>query len=143
MSKLGLDPQTVAQARDRAASIASRMDAFIRDRSTVAVERTVLRLAGIDGVDADDVPLPNVVVDDLQEAGALESGVLRFMGRAMLQTGRDPQVIAEAMGAGDLRAAEEHVQAVEIFAVKGQRRQRDQRGPAGDHGERHDEDQRC
>lgn len=82
------------------------MDSFIRRRSTVAVERTVLRLAGIDGVDADDVPLPNVVVDAVQDAGELELGVLRFIGRAMRQTGRDPQVIAEGIGAGDLAVAD-------------------------------------
>lgn len=79
------------------------MDAFIRERSTVAVERTVLRLAGVDDVDAEDVPLPNVVVDAVQRAGELELGVLRFIGRAMLQTGRSPQVIAEGIAAGDLR----------------------------------------
>ena len=106
MSKLGLDPQLIADAREAASQVASEMDTFIRRRSTVAVERTVLRLVGIDGVSDDDVPLPNVVVDAVQQAGELELGVLRFIGRAMLQTGRDPQVIAEAIATGELTVAD-------------------------------------
>ncbi len=102
MGKLGLDPATIAHARGAAAQVANQMDTFIRSRSTVAVERTVLRLAGVDGVDADEVPVPNVVVDAVQRAGHLEEGVLRFIGRAMLQTGRSPQIIAEGMASGDL-----------------------------------------
>lgn len=106
MSKLGLDSETIAAARARAASIAATMDDFIRARSTVAVERTALRLAGIDGVDRDEVPLPNVVVDAVADAGLLSGGVLRVLGRAMLQTGRSPQTIAEGIGEGKLRVAQ-------------------------------------
>ncbi len=33
----------------------------------VAVERTLCRLLGIDGVDVHAVPLPNILVDELKE----------------------------------------------------------------------------
>ncbi|MFW5968786.1 MAG: lysine 5,6-aminomutase subunit alpha TIM-barrel domain-containing protein, partial [Persicimonas sp.] len=46
MSRLGLDASVVDRARRAAAQIADRMDDFIRARTTVAVERTVLRLMG-------------------------------------------------------------------------------------------------
>ncbi len=106
MSKLGLDAEMIARGRQAAAQIADEMDAFIRARTTVAVERTVLRLMGIDGVDADDIPLANVVVDAAAEAGLVGEGVTRLVARAMLQTNREPQTIAEAVASGDLRLAE-------------------------------------
>lgn len=106
MSKLGLDPQIIDRARAAASGVADEMDSFIRQRSTVAVERTVLRLFGIDGVDDDDIPLPNVVVNAVRDAGRLEEGVSRFLARAMAHTGRGPQTIAEGIATGDLTVQE-------------------------------------
>jgi beta-lysine 5,6-aminomutase alpha subunit len=103
MSKLDLDPRSVERPRCAASDIADRMDDFIRRRSTVSVERTVLRLFGIDGVDDEDVPLPNVVVDALREADRLDAGVTRPLAEAHLQTRRDPQTIAEGIATGTLR----------------------------------------
>jgi beta-lysine 5,6-aminomutase alpha subunit len=101
-SKLGLDPGMIARGRRAAADIAHQMDEFIRGRTTVAVERTALRLMGIDGVDADEVPLPNRVVDAAVEAGLIQEGVTRALARAILHTNRGPQQIAEAIAAGEL-----------------------------------------
>lgn len=102
MSRLGLDSAVIDRARHAADAIASEMDTFIARRSTVAIERAVLRLMGVDGVNEDDVPLPNVVVDAVRAAGLLEEGVSRTMIRAIVATGRDVQVIAEAIADGDL-----------------------------------------
>ena len=102
MSKLNLDPKMIARARNAAGDIANTLDAFVAERSTVAIERTVLRLMGVDDVDVDEVPLPNVVVDAAQLAGHLDSGVCRMMARAVLHTGRDPQTVAEAIAHGEL-----------------------------------------
>lgn len=106
MSKLGLDGEMIARGRQAAGEIAEQMDEFIRGRTTVAVERTVLRLMGIDGVDAEDVPLANVVVDQAVDAGLVGEGVTRALARAMLHTNRGPQKIAEALAAGDLSFGE-------------------------------------
>ncbi|MFW6053695.1 MAG: lysine 5,6-aminomutase subunit alpha [Persicimonas sp.] len=106
MSRLGLDTEMIDRARQAAGEVADAMDAFIRGRTTVAVERTVLRLMGVDGVDADDVPLANVVVDQAADAGLVAEGVTRVLCRAMLHTNRGPQKIAEALAAGDLSLAE-------------------------------------
>ena len=70
-SKLNLNMDLVAQARASAAKIADDVQEFIDVHTTVAVERTVCRLLGIDGVNDMDVPRPNVVVDHLQEKGLL------------------------------------------------------------------------
>ena len=72
------------------------------DSTTVAVERTLCRLLGIDGVDANSVPLPNVVVDSLKAAGVLGEGVLFYVGNAMVVTGKTPMQIAEEIADGKL-----------------------------------------
>ncbi|MDD6042205.1 MAG: lysine 5,6-aminomutase subunit alpha [Eubacteriaceae bacterium] len=101
-SKLNLDPKIVDSARAHAANIAHDMQDFIERHTTVSTERTILRLLGVDGVDDVDNPLPNVVVDQLKEAGALPTGVAYWIGNAIVQTGKTPQEIAEDMAAGKL-----------------------------------------
>ena len=101
-SKLGLDFKKVEQAKGLAKSIASEVQTFVEGYTTVAVERTLCRLLGIDGVDANQVLLPNVVVDDLKSKGVLNEGVIFYIGNAMAQTGKTPQEIAEAVADGSL-----------------------------------------
>ena len=101
-SKLNLDPKVVDSARQHAANIAHDMQDFIERHTTVSTERTVVRLLGVDGVDELDTPLPNVVVDQIKEAGALPTGAAYLMGNAIVQTGKAPQEIAEEMAAGRL-----------------------------------------
>ncbi len=101
-SKLNLDPKVVDSARQHAANIAHDMQDFIERHTTVSTERTVVRLLGVDGVDELDTPLPNVVVDQIKEAGALPTGAAYLMGNAIVQTGKNPQEIAEEMAAGKL-----------------------------------------
>ncbi|MBH8604237.1 MULTISPECIES: lysine 5,6-aminomutase subunit alpha [unclassified Thermoactinomyces] len=100
--KLRLDPVLISRAREAAAAIASSVDNFIARRTTVAVERTNLRLMGIDGVDADGVPLPNVVVDHLLEKGVLELGASGWVVNASLQLGLSPCDVAEKVACGSL-----------------------------------------
>ena len=101
-SKLGLDQGKVDRARHLARQIAEDVQSFADGYTTVAVERTICRLLGIDGVDENQVPLPNVVVDALKGAGVLNQGVMFYMGNAMVATGKMPQEIAEAVAAGTL-----------------------------------------
>ena len=94
-SKLGLDFKKVEYARGLAKNIADDVQAFCEQYTTVAVERTLARLMGIDGVDESDVPLPNVVVDAIKDKGVLGEGILFFIANAMIQTGLNPQQIAK------------------------------------------------
>jgi beta-lysine 5,6-aminomutase alpha subunit len=105
-SRLNLDHARVAACRSAADRIAGRLDTFLRARTTVAVERTVARLFGIDGVDATGVPLPNVVVDQLVEAGRLPEGLAWYLANAMVLTDQSAQEVAEAAGAGELHIGE-------------------------------------
>lgn len=94
-SKLGLDFKKVAHAKQLARNIAEDVQKFVVDYTTVAVERTLCRLLGVDGVDENQVPLPNVLVDELKEKGVLSEGILYFLGNAMVETKLTPQQIAE------------------------------------------------
>jgi len=101
-SKLGLDFRQVEHARRLASQIANSVQDFANDYTTVAVERTICRLIGIDGVDESDVPLPNVVVDELKEKGVLNQGALFYIANAMVYTKSSPQQIAEQIAAMSL-----------------------------------------
>ncbi|MCL2170404.1 MAG: lysine 5,6-aminomutase subunit alpha, partial [Defluviitaleaceae bacterium] len=96
-AKLNLDMQKVEYARKLARSVALDTQDFIDKHTTVATERAVCRLLGIDGVDEVGVPLPNVVVNYLLEEGLLGSGAARFIAG----TGLSPQEVAEMIGRGD------------------------------------------
>ena len=92
----------MAYARQLAAGVAADVQNFVDGYTTVAVERTLCRLLGIDGVDANSVPLPNVVVDSLKAAGVLSEGALFYVGNAMAVLGLTPMEIAERISAGIL-----------------------------------------
>jgi len=101
-SKLGLDFQKVNQAKQISKNIADDVQKFVNNYTTVAVERTLCRLLGIDGVDVNEVPIPNVLVDDIKEKGVLNQGVMFFLGNAIVETGKSPQEIAEKVSKGEL-----------------------------------------
>jgi beta-lysine 5,6-aminomutase alpha subunit len=100
LTKLNLDESTIARGRQLAGRIVTQVQEHIDAHSTVAVERAVLRLLGIDGVDQAGVPLVNGVVEQLHHAGVLGKGGLYWLANAMLQLKRSPQQIAEAVVGG-------------------------------------------
>ena len=101
-SKIGLDFNKVEHARGIAKKIANQVQDFVGNYTTVAVERTICRLLGIDGIDANEVPLPNVLVDDIKSKGLLSHGIAVFLGNAIIETHKSPQQIAEDVAAGKL-----------------------------------------
>ena len=101
-SKLHLNLDLVAKARASAAKVADDVQEFIDVHTTVTVERAICRLLGIDNVNDVDVPLPNVVVDHLQEKGILSGGAAFYVGNAMAEYQLTPQQVAERISAGEL-----------------------------------------
>jgi beta-lysine 5,6-aminomutase alpha subunit len=99
-SKLDLDAGVVESCRQCAAQIAERLAAETADRTTVSVERTVTRFLGVDGISELDVPLPNVLVEHVQDGGGLGRGVAYWLGNGMLLSGRSAQEVAEAVSRG-------------------------------------------
>ena len=116
MSKLNLNFELVEKARKSARNIALNTQEFIYKHTTVAVERTVCRLLGIDGVDKFEVPLPNVVVENIVRANGLGLGVAYYIGNAMVELKLTPQEIAEKVANNeiDLTKIKEH----DLFEIK-------------------------
>ncbi|SMD03190.1 lysine 5,6-aminomutase subunit alpha [Sporomusa malonica] len=102
MAKLNLDEHKIARGRELAGQIAEQVQTYINAHSTVTVERAVLRLLGIDGVDQAEVPLVNGVVERLHKAGVLGKGAMYWVVNAMLYLQQSPQQIAEAVIGGQI-----------------------------------------
>ena len=102
MSSLNLDRKQIDSARESARNIAEDMQKFIDIHTTVAVERSIARLFGVDGVNDVGTPLPNVVVENIKNNGGLNMGAAYFLTNAVLNTGLTTQEIAEKVAAGEL-----------------------------------------
>ena len=101
-SKLNLDSSLIDSARLSARNVADSIQHFIDKHTTVAVERTVARLLGVDGVDDIEKPLPNVLIDNIKDGGGLSRGAAFWIGNAIVQTGKTPQEIAEMVSRGEI-----------------------------------------
>ena len=102
MATLSLDQKQIERVKGSAYDIAEGIQKHIDSHSSVSVERTVLRLYGVDGTTEDGTPLPNKIVDQIQEEEGLGKGVSAFFSKAMLLSGRDAQVTAELLSQGQL-----------------------------------------
>ncbi|HOO43552.1 MAG TPA: lysine 5,6-aminomutase subunit alpha, partial [Bacillota bacterium] len=87
MNKLNLDQNKIHQSRQYANAIADDVQSFINEHTTVTVERTVLRILGVDGVDDFGVPMPNKIVDDILKNGNISIGVSYYIASALKHTG--------------------------------------------------------
>ncbi len=102
-NKLNLDQSIIARCRQHAAAIAGQVQQFIDRHTTVSVERSVLRLLGVDGVDSFDVPLPNLMVDEVRREGDLSLGIARPLAAALKSTGMDMAVFCDAYARGEVQ----------------------------------------
>lgn len=102
MAHLNLDPAIIARARDNAQCIARKVQDEVAGYTTTAVERATLRLLGLDGINEDGIPLPNIVTEHMQERGLLGKGAALPLARACLQYASTPQEIAAAVAEGKI-----------------------------------------
>lgn len=102
MLKLDLNPELKERARNAAARITQSFAWLFEGYSSLAIERTVLRLMGIDGALKDGKPLPNVVVDQLKAAGFHQRGAAIAVANAMIHKQMSAQEVAESVGRGEL-----------------------------------------
>ncbi len=117
-ARIELDEELVKKARKLAKDVTDEVQKFIKPRSTTSVERTTVRLYGVDGVNNEGVPLPNVVVEDVRKSGALEKGVSYWLVNACVTRNESPQQIAEGVGRGDFSLVDFPPQKESVVAEK-------------------------
>jgi len=98
--KLKLDRALIAQCREDANTIALEVQSMIDRHTTVSVERSALRLMGVDGVDDFEVPLPNLMVEEVRKDGDLSLGISAYLAGALEASGLSLPEFCEAYLAG-------------------------------------------
>ncbi|WP_372728779.1 lysine 5,6-aminomutase subunit alpha [Nocardioides sp.] len=106
--KLDLDPATVRQARALARKAGKPIVSLATQHTTVAVERATLRLAGLQGADAEGTPWVNRLLDvvraDLDQDGGLSHGVALPVWDALVRgEAEDLATLAQKASAGSIR----------------------------------------
>jgi beta-lysine 5,6-aminomutase alpha subunit len=101
-TKLHLPKDRVDYARQLARRITQPVADFIEGHSSVTVERASLRLAGADGANADGVPVPNLVLDQIRTAdpALLEEGATLRYVNALIRTGDEVPALNAKIAAG-------------------------------------------
>ena len=94
---LHLDRDEVARCRELAAQVTAPVLGFVARHTTVAIERTVLRLLGLHGAGPRGVPQVNLVADELHRRRLLGRGAAWWIGYVMRQGARHPGAIVEAI----------------------------------------------
>lgn len=104
-SPVDIDPARIARARTLSDEITAEVHRFIEAHTTVSVERSVLRLYGVEGAHKApgvEIPLVNVVVDLARKAGRLGAGIAPLLAAAMKEDGADPQSACQKIAAGKI-----------------------------------------
>ncbi len=102
MNKLNLDKDIIQACRMMAKHIAEDVQTWINQNTTVSVERTILRMLGIDGVDSLGRPLVNAVIDHLVKDADMTKGVAFYMAHAIFESSSDPTDVARRVAEGKL-----------------------------------------
>jgi beta-lysine 5,6-aminomutase alpha subunit len=104
MNKLDLDRAQVRLARQLARRAGRPVVELARSHTTVAVERAVLRLAGVVGADPDGIPWVNRLVDAVVADVGLGHGVSVPVLHALAASGEgDLTLLAQKAAAGSVR----------------------------------------
>jgi beta-lysine 5,6-aminomutase alpha subunit len=104
VSKLELDRAQVRQARQLARRAGRPVVDLARSHTTVAVERAVLRLAGVSGADPDGIPWVNRLVDAVVADVGLGHGAAVAAFHALAASGtHDLTLLAQKAAAGSVR----------------------------------------
>lgn len=101
MSKLNLDRDKVESCRVAARKISQQIQNFVDHHTTVSIERSVLRLLGIEEA-YKGRPLVNAVIDSLSK-DELSLGILHWLGRAIAHHRSAPLAICLKAAEGKLK----------------------------------------
>jgi len=102
--KLDLDPVVVRKARSLARQAGRPIVDLARKHTTVSVERATLRLAGLQGADADGIPWVNRLLDSVVADVGLAHGVAVPVWDALVRGEADDlATLAQKASAGSIR----------------------------------------
>jgi len=87
-SKLNLNTDKVKKARLLSKKIIEPVNNYITKHTTVAIERATLRMLGADGVNADGIPVPNMIVNSLGDKNKYGSAL--FYINALIRENATP-----------------------------------------------------
>ena len=102
MSKLNLNKNIIKSCRQSASIIADHTQEFINKHTTFSVERSILRMLGIDGINDISVPLVNVVVDQIHKYHDLSKGVSFYMSQLCQDLSMTPNEVAHKISQNEI-----------------------------------------
>lgn len=100
--RVRVDHVQVNRARAAAQSITRQVQSFIDKHTTTSTERAILRLMGVDGKGPDEVPLVNLLVEQIQDGGGLDLGAAHWLCSAMARHSLEPLEVARSVVQGKL-----------------------------------------
>ena len=103
MGKLNLNQQKIIACRKHAKKIADDLQAIINKHTTISVERAILRLFGIDGVNRLGVPYPNVIGDRIKKSGLLQYGVANVIAYMMAHYNKDFKQVTSSIAQNKIK----------------------------------------
>ncbi|HOB31175.1 MAG TPA: lysine 5,6-aminomutase subunit alpha [Bacillota bacterium] len=102
MLKLNLDEEKITQCHQLAKNITSKVNRDLLSYSTVSIERTVARFSGVNGVDEEGVPFPNILVNQIVDKGKISDGAALYLGNACIELNATPQEVSHMVAKGEL-----------------------------------------
>jgi beta-lysine 5,6-aminomutase alpha subunit len=100
MSKLGLKSEQISRLRSLAKKSISHLAPIMKKNTTLTIERSILRLLGLEGVNSNNVPYANIVVNHLKPN--LKNGVALYVASVMLEKNISINEVAEQIENGNL-----------------------------------------
>lgn len=99
--KLNLDRDKIDRCRGIANRITAPVQKYIDRHSTTTIERSVLRVFGIEGA-LDGMPLVNLIVDSMPRT-QLRRGIAWCFGKALVHTNKPPDAVAREIVTGKIK----------------------------------------
>ena len=95
--RLNIDRGVVTKCRALAERITTDLMGYVRSHTTDSVERSVVRLLGLDGADKSGTPYPNIFVEAAARERTRSCGAAGVLADVMIQTGLDSNDAARAV----------------------------------------------
>lgn len=102
MAQINLDNKQIKRVKELSSVIANDVQSFVDQHTSTSVERTVLRLYGVDGVNEDKTPLPNHLIEILENKNVIQNGVSKYFAASMIESGRDAATTAKLIAEGKI-----------------------------------------